>query len=491
MENLKISTLVNAAKISPHVQERTIGPKGLNGLLHGSGEFQPSNKIFSDLKPSSVAIRNCNNNESSANDTQRPEDVKFRRDVWREVNIQSEIEQTPRNMLHLNDCKAIKFRLAVNNAEKQRRAKISTDLQEKQCQWDSELEQRLQQIRIDSAENQKQIHAKRMERERQTLEAIEKIEAEAKRNEIQTNAKKTEMIEHSRKLIEHANQLKRQDELRLLIESINASKHLFINLFEMYAKTIITNQTLLIECEKLAEFTAKRDALLKRYEDIMKLINSKSITIGETELFENLCQDLKQEQTDLNQFIQRHRQTSNPNASGDFSKTKFITNPQTANESLKSSTAEPPPLNVTNAHEISVPDGVPSNGKSTISVIGSSGNAGTENRIAIYSELMNFHHEYKAQIQPLVADINMKKFRFNCQKGVNTPVNSITAVSVQHLQVCNKISQVTIFMYCFLFLTISFSLCFRISLRKLRIYYLVIKCVRVIFILLQLNIHLG
>lgn len=185
VENLKISTLVNAAKISPHVQERTIGPEGLNGFLHKSGKTQLQCHHINDINnhtSSLVASKNClNNNDSSVASgiQQSLENGKFRRDVWREVDIQSEIEQSPRNVLHLNDCKAIKFRLEVNNAEKQRRAKISTDLQEKQCQWDSELEQRLQQIRIDSAENQKQIHAKRLERERQTLKAIEKIEAAA------------------------------------------------------------------------------------------------------------------------------------------------------------------------------------------------------------------------------------------------------------------------------------------------------------------------
>lgn len=448
VENLKISTLVNAAKISPHVQERTIGPKGLNGLLHGNGKCQyQCNDID---KPSAITTKNHNNNntESSTNDHDQhkltPENGKFRRDVWREVNIQSEIDQSPRNMIHLNDCKAIKFRLAVNNAERQRRAKISTDLQEKQCQWDSELEQRLQQIRIDSAESQKQIQAKRLERERQTLKAIEKIEAEEKQDEIQNNAKKTEMIEHSRKLIEHANQLKRQDEIRLLIDSINTSKVLFINLFELYAKTIINNQTLLNDCKQLAECTAKRDALLKRYEEIIKLINSKSISMAETELFEKLCQDLKQEQMDLNQLIQTHKETaSNQNGHADSLKANYLANvpAAAANESLQSSSNAPSHV-ANNANEISVPDGAIHNNQQSVhpAIRSSSHHAGAESRISVYTELLSYYHEYTAQIQPLI-EVNshsppdLKAFKFNCKRGVNTPVNSITAVSVQHLQV--------------------------------------------------------
>ena len=67
---------------------------------------------------------------------------------------------------------------------------------------------------------QKQNKAKRMEREMLALQAIEKIEAQAKQDEMKSNLKKSEMIEHSRKVIEHANQLKRQDEIRLLIERV-------------------------------------------------------------------------------------------------------------------------------------------------------------------------------------------------------------------------------------------------------------------------------
>lgn len=311
--------------------------------------------------------------------------------------------------------------MASCNAEKQRRAKISTDLQEKQNQWDTELEQRLQQIRIDSAEKQKQTQAKRLEREMQTLKAIEKIEAQAQQDELKSNAKKNEMIEHSRRLIERANQLKRQDELRLLIESINASNHLFINLKERYEKTRSTHHTVLDQCGKLAEFTSKFAALLQRYEKIMISVNSKHISIEETELFELLCLDIKQEQNELDAVIESCRETLSQNGTNQNGQTKNANMSAIANEPIQSAVEG---LKASNANEVSVTDG-------TASV----NNIGTGDRIAQYYELMNYYQEYEAQIQPLVSDVNMKKFRFNCQKGVNTPINSIAACSAQHLQV--------------------------------------------------------
>lgn len=422
--NLKISTLVNAAKISPLVQERTIGPKQTNGYQnvadHGNGRDD------NECERSTFANNSKNSQQNGTFDGQ-----KFRKDVWREVNIESDHDETPKNILHLNDCKVISFRLAANTAEKQRRAKISTDLQEKQCQWDAELEQRLQQIRIDSAEKQKLTKAKRLERELLALQAIEKIEAQAKQDEMKSNLKKSEMIEHSRKLIEHANQLKRQDEIRLLFESINASKVLFINLFELYAKTIINHQGLLNQTDKLAEYTGKRDALLQRYEQILKSVNSKPITATETEQFEKLCLDIKQEQSDLNSHIQISAETLKQNAASDASKAaNIMLNKNT--ESSTQSTADT--LRVNNTNEVSVTDGKP-----PITAIESGNSVGSEDRIAKYYELMKFYQEYRAQIQPLLADVSMKKFRFNCQKGVNTPVNSISAVSAQHLQVLYRI----------------------------------------------------
>lgn len=420
VENLKISTLVNAAKISPLVQERTIGPKQqLNGVRIQSNHQKEGNRSDSKAKEKENSRKTIQNGVL--------DESKFRKDVWREVNIESEQDETPKNLLHLNDCKAISFRLAANNAEKQRRAKITTDLNEKQCQWDTELQLRMQQIRIDSAEKQKQTQAKRLERERQALQAIEQIEAEGKQDEIKSNIKKSEMIEHSKKLIEHANQLKRQDEIRLLTEHINASKVLFINLFELFAKTIINSQALLSQTGKLADYTNKRDALLQCYEKVINTVNSKaSISIAETELFEKLCADIKAEQIDLNNHIQSSRDAINQNKADDTPK-------NVSNLQVKSEPQQAPQqtLNVYMANEISVTDG----NAARQNIPSSTNSIGTQDRISQYYELMNFYNEYKAQIEPLMADVNWKKFRFNCQKGVNTPVNSISAVNSAHLQV--------------------------------------------------------
>lgn len=437
VESLKISTLVNAAKISPLVQERTIGPDRLNNENKNSSKIVNASRQENQSDYSSTTTDDSSTNGSNhrISDTSKssnePTTPRFRRDVWREVNIDSE-SVSPRNILNINDCKAISFRLAAKDAEKERRSKIFSNLQVKQDQWETELEERLQKIRIETAEEQQRKQAKRLERERQMLKAIEEIEAQAKQDELHSNQRKMEMIEHSRKLIEKANQLKKQNELRLLVESINANKTLFINLFELYAKTIIGAQTILNQHDKLTAYINKRDELLKCYEHIMNLVNARTISQAETEMFEQLCDDIKQEQNNLSTELEQlneqaeNRAISNTAAAAAAA---AIVPPQSNSEQqipANRTVANQP----TNVQEVSVTDGNPT----IVSSLTVAKSVGNEERIAYYSELMKFYENYRNEIEPIVNDVNLKKFRFNCQKCVNTPVNSIAAVSALHLQ---------------------------------------------------------
>lgn len=51
-----------------------------------------------------------------------------------------------------------------------------------------------------------------------------------------------------------------------------------------------------------------------------------------------------------------------------------------------------------------------------------------------YTELKNFLVQYEAQYKDLLENPNLKKFRFDCQKAVNTPVNAISSVSGSHMK---------------------------------------------------------
>ncbi|GBP47007.1 Nucleoporin GLE1 [Eumeta japonica] len=51
-----------------------------------------------------------------------------------------------------------------------------------------------------------------------------------------------------------------------------------------------------------------------------------------------------------------------------------------------------------------------------------------------YEELYNFLCNYESQYKDLLTDSSWKKFRFDCQKAVNTPVNAISSVNSMHMR---------------------------------------------------------
>lgn len=413
VENLKISTLVNAAKISPLIQERTLG------------RSKSTSKCMTNATPSADQAKE--NRENLANNKQNgtTSTSKFRSDVWREVNIETEQNDLPRQQLQLSDCKLISFRLAANNAEKQRRARISQELQKKQNQLDNELEYRLQNIRIESAEEAHQrIQSKRQEREQTVREAMKQIEVEAHAAQEESNREKTKMIEHSRRLIECANKLKRQEELRALLEATNTNKMLFINLYEVFARTIINNKAILNQMDKLTHYTKNRDTLLQRYETLINVINSKQLSQAEMDAFEKLCADVKLEQSNLNNDIESF-QNSRPVAT-----TAVVAEPKTVVDAVPQ-IANGAPIKASLVSNTTATDGVVPTTLRTSTPLTSFASA---DRMAFYTETMAYYDEHQKQLQPLLDDPMMKKFRFNCQKAVNTPVNSISSVTQQHLK---------------------------------------------------------
>ncbi|XP_011561447.3 mRNA export factor Gle1 [Plutella xylostella] len=51
-----------------------------------------------------------------------------------------------------------------------------------------------------------------------------------------------------------------------------------------------------------------------------------------------------------------------------------------------------------------------------------------------YEELKQFLVHYETLYKDLLEDTNLKKFRFDCQKAVNTPVNAVSSVSGPHMR---------------------------------------------------------
>lgn len=58
----------------------------------------------------------------------------------------------------------------------------------------------------------------------------------------------------------------------------------------------------------------------------------------------------------------------------------------------------------------------------------------SQERLEFYTKINSFYQEKVERVKALQSDDSMKKYRFECQKSINIPVNAISAVSPQHIQ---------------------------------------------------------
>ncbi|XP_045776324.1 mRNA export factor Gle1 [Maniola jurtina] len=58
----------------------------------------------------------------------------------------------------------------------------------------------------------------------------------------------------------------------------------------------------------------------------------------------------------------------------------------------------------------------------------------SDKNYAYYEQLKNFLDNYESSYKDLLDNTSLKKFRFDCQKAVNTPVNALSSVSGTHMK---------------------------------------------------------
>ena len=465
VDKLRISALTNAARISPLVNERTLGPSVREAVCKTPSRnelHQPngsSNEDDRHHKKSPSGDKHENNNTIPNQQSSIIQKSKFKTDVWKNVNVDAEkCERSP--SLLLTEYKSIGFRMAINSAEKQRRARILSNVNEQQQSAREELELRLAKVRIDSAEDaQRRILLKQQQREQRLSEAIKQIEETVKVADANSEREISAMIEHNRRTIERANKLKRDEEIRSMYEVLNATKVLFINSFEAFAKTIITNQAMLTVMSRLSEHMSQRDEFLRRYEAIINKINARQISQAEVDEFEKLCVDIKNQQTAIDDAIRCFREAA------DAAALAAKTEEQAKAVALAAAHSVPP---TQTSQSASVVDG---SGRIQVTSQPGLTSLRSPERMAVYQELMNFYQAYSSEYQIIISDVNLKKFRFNCQKAINQPGNSVTC-QPQILQVDFSQSLAKAFTN-HLFCSLKFN---RIALIKSRSCWLVGTC---------------
>ena len=410
----KLSALKNAARISHLIEEATIGPK--------CAEVTPKHI------PASDSLRRDVLSNGAANSLNTNNSNKWKKDVWRSVKSEDEVFEPKPSPISLNDCKAVSFRLAYNSAEKQRKAMVRKQMLERHRQYD-ELTIAMEQMKLNH-KMQVELKVKKdlLLKEQEILEAVKKYEESAKHTEELT---KQEMIAHDRRIVERTNQLKRNEELLGHFAAIKSFKDLFIIAFEKYVKTILQNQQ--YTQGNVENYQRKQESFLQRYENLIKQVNSGHISANEVSILEKVCDDIHEAQRQVDEEIIRNSEELDRIMLADKAealkkqeemekRANQYVEQQKAQQSIPDqvdATAPPPSLlqctamiNPSVIHNFINPD-----------------------RLQHYQQVMTFYEDYAKSVKPLQADDSMKKYRFNLQKAVNIPLNSISAVSPQHLLV--------------------------------------------------------
>lgn len=422
---------MNAAKISHLVSERTIGQANKEevelSLQKANGNHQTNDDNVDHNR--TITIRPANK-KSPKNKTPQS----FRNDVWREVKADDDASEPIRPAFQLNDYKMVSFCIAMSSAEKQRKALVQSKVAVMQNDIHKQIEDRLRQIRIESAEEaQKRQQAKRQQYENVVLDAIKQYDESARESEAETQKEMIAMIEHNRKVIDRANKIKRDEELRSLYTTLNATKTLFISQFESFAKTVISTQAVLKQIGKLKHFNELQDSFLDRYEKIIQTINSKHVIVSADDVtaFEKLCEDVKIETSMVNTEI-KIASSAAAEATARAAAAKAA-EAQAEAEHRKEAEAAAASAQLA-AVEAQKLDAVNANHAQPIATADINEFVNPR-QLESYVELSSFLEEYITSIKPLQEDVAWKSFRFNCQKAVNIPVNAISNLSAAHLRV--------------------------------------------------------
>lgn len=371
-----ISTIKNAAKISHLIHETTIGPLSSCTEKHELDE----SRINNDAKHSSDH---------------------WKRDVWRSVDLESEKRQNCGSALNLMDCKAIQLRMANQNAEKKRQKQVRLEMAQRQAQF-NELDDMMKSLKIDLIEKSAlKLQKNLLSKEEELLKIVQQLENHAQIAEERANK---EIVEHNKKMFEKINRWPHVEEVRGYFQSIKSFKDLFIMLFERFVKTYLSHQQSLKNVEA---YTQTREEFLRRYEHLFK-VNSGHLSSVEVVELEKLCDEIKEMQLLVDEEIKNAEDLKQAIADRNEKLKEEQQQQQQQNRSL-------------NVHNI-------------LPAISSLNRFVSNDRLNHYSTIMHFYEDYASSVKTLKADDNMRKFRFDCQKGVNILLNTICGVSPNNLQ---------------------------------------------------------
>lgn len=416
----RMSALTHAAKISSLiVNGPTIGPRSVQTKVV-SGSSTPET-------PQSV-----NATQSKPETKKETPKSLWRYDAWRSVRRTDEDddETAPRHSsaFTMNDCKAVKFSMALRSASKVVHQQTRKAQQERQAKYD-DLCSALQKVKIEStARVMSAMQRDRLAKEDKILEMVRRFDEEERATD---EANRQQQEEQNRRRSERAMQLKREQEIREFYEALKSSQGLFVVAFEKFANTVQQNQQ---QLPNFAEYCQEQEVFVQRFEEVLGIVNGGRITEDEVAALEKCCEDLCAKQRQLDGEIESNsdrlqQMIAEQTAAAQSAKEQQISEElrqQQEQAQLQQQQHQQQPLQKPPPHIPGPADAVdnPNTNKFV-----------SDERLAFYQQTIAFYEEYAQSVKPLQQDDNMKPFRFSCQKAVNIPLNEISSVSALHLQV--------------------------------------------------------
>lgn len=433
----RVSALTHAAKISSFiVNGTTIGPRSVpNNSNSNNAHSAGASKVVET--PQSVAKG-------------EPAKSLWRYDAWRSVSRNDEDEEASSShhrhttsTLTMNDCKAVKFSMALRSASKVVHQQSRKAQQERQAKYD-DLCSALQKVKIDAtARALSAVQQDRLAKEEQILELVRRFDEEARATD---EANRQQQEEQNRRRSERALQLKREEEIRGFYEELKSSQSLFVMAFEKYANTAQQNQH---QLPNFAEHCQEQEVFVQRFEEVLRIVNGGRITEEEVAALEKCCDDLCAKQRELEEEIESNSDRLQQMAAEQAEAAAKLAREQ--QEQLEVERQK----SLEQVHQRQEQEQIQQQKQEQEQVAPLSGDAVdhqpvggsgdqqqialnrfvSEDRLAFYQQTIAFYEEYAQSVKPLQQDDNMKPFRFSCQKAVNIPLNAISSVSAGHLQV--------------------------------------------------------
>uniref|UniRef100_A0A1Q3EZB0 mRNA export factor GLE1 n=1 Tax=Culex tarsalis TaxID=7177 RepID=A0A1Q3EZB0_CULTA len=393
MQDLRLSALTRAARISPQVHGRTLGPDCVQP------SFSTPNETDSENDPNLSNVSSSEADSEPAPERYVPNlKVTIGREAARRVDI-GELGSL------------VSFRMYEQEHERSRRKEVARVLEERQERVreadrlrDEQLRERLVRVEEERVKRAREV-------EQRMLEAIREQDRLAKEFEERNNA---EIEAENRRLAEVSEQLKRKDEelkrKQAMFEAIRAHQGNFRKATDVFTKTLQS------KAEYSANFGAQKKSVqtvVKAFEQLLHGVNAcREVTQQDIDRAVEFCKQMDQINVEVGEILNRiqtevaDRQKKEQEQAEAQQKQKQEAPPEVAPPAPqdKPDTTAPNPLAALVSQE----------------------------SLAFYSEIKSFYEQHQAAVKTLLDDASMKTYRFSCQKAINTPVNAISAVSREH-----------------------------------------------------------